>query len=180
MTYQISHGRMIALATVGSVSPGDFLSMTASPSGLGVFILASATLFTMLKWIGAAHLAYLGLRLLARSSRLTVACATIPPLLAIRRLSPRNRRHRPEPEVYRLRSVVHHPQPPPSVLVRDSVRDRRRPGSPQRPRLPYALLAVHMRRRLATPLVTAGLTGLGGGALIAMGFRTAHTKRPTS
>ncbi len=63
ISYALSHGRKSAMATVLGVGLGDFTSMTCSIVGLGAFLLTSATLFTVLKWIGAAYLIYMGIKL---------------------------------------------------------------------------------------------------------------------
>jgi threonine/homoserine/homoserine lactone efflux protein len=63
ISYALAHGRRSAMATVLGVGLGDFTSMTCSMVGLGAFLLASATLFTVLKWIGAAYLIYMGIKL---------------------------------------------------------------------------------------------------------------------
>jgi len=63
VSYALSHGRRYALATTLGVALGDFTAMTASMLGLGVILAASATLFSVLKWVGAAYLIYLGLKL---------------------------------------------------------------------------------------------------------------------
>lgn len=63
ISYALGHGRKASVATVAGVALGDFTAMTASMVGLGAVLAASATLFTMLKWIGAAYLIYLGIRL---------------------------------------------------------------------------------------------------------------------
>jgi len=63
VSYALTQGRRVALATAVGVALGDFTAMTLSLAGLGAILLASATLFTLLKWIGAAYLVYLGIRL---------------------------------------------------------------------------------------------------------------------
>ncbi|MEX3981622.1 LysE family translocator [Paraburkholderia sp. EG287A] len=63
VSYALGHGRRYALATTAGVALGDFTAMTASMLGLGVILAASATLFSVLKWIGAAYLIYLGVKL---------------------------------------------------------------------------------------------------------------------
>jgi len=63
ISYALGHGRRSALATIGGVTLGDFTAMTASMLGLGAFLAASATLFSILKLVGAAYLIYLGIKL---------------------------------------------------------------------------------------------------------------------
>jgi threonine/homoserine/homoserine lactone efflux protein len=63
ISYALGHGRRFALVTTLGVALGDLTSMTASMLGLGVILAASAALFTGLKWVGAAYLIYLGIKL---------------------------------------------------------------------------------------------------------------------
>ena len=63
VSYALTQGRKVAVAVAAGVALGDFTAMTLSLAGLGAVLLASSTLFTALKWIGAAYLIYLGIRL---------------------------------------------------------------------------------------------------------------------
>lgn len=59
--YALSHGRKAALYTVAGVALGDFTAILFSMAGLGAMLSASATLFTIVKWLGAGYLIYLGI-----------------------------------------------------------------------------------------------------------------------
>jgi threonine/homoserine/homoserine lactone efflux protein len=63
ISYALGHGRRSAAATVAGVALGDLTAMTASMLGLGALLATSAAVFSVLKWVGAAYLVYLGLKL---------------------------------------------------------------------------------------------------------------------
>ncbi|MFH2132139.1 MAG: LysE family translocator [bacterium] len=59
----IAHGRRATIPLVTGVTLGDFSAMTASLLGLGAILSISAALFSILKWIGAFYLVYLGIKM---------------------------------------------------------------------------------------------------------------------
>jgi threonine/homoserine/homoserine lactone efflux protein len=63
ISHAIVHGRRSALPLAIGVTLGDFTAMTLSLLGLGALMASSAALFVGLKWMGAAYLIYLGIRL---------------------------------------------------------------------------------------------------------------------
>jgi len=63
VSYGLGQGWRAALPTAVGVALGDFTAMTLSMLGVGALLATSAALFTALKWIGAAYLVWLGIRL---------------------------------------------------------------------------------------------------------------------
>lgn len=59
----LAHGRMVALASVLGVALGDLAAATLSLIGVGTILAASATVFSVIKWLGAAWLIYLGVKM---------------------------------------------------------------------------------------------------------------------
>lgn len=63
ISYALGQGWRSALPMAVGVALGDFTAMTVSMLGLGALLATSATIFTILKWIGAAYLIWLGIKL---------------------------------------------------------------------------------------------------------------------
>ena len=180
LSYAISQGKRVALATVAGVALGDLIAMSASLAGLGALVLASATLFTALKWIGAAYLIYLGVKLFRSASTAslgdvedvaqTSAASVFGHATAVTALNPK--------------SIVFFIAFVPQFVIVDS------PLIPQFSiliatffglatinALAYALLADKLRTKIARPSVMASFSRFGGIALITMGIATAAFKR---
>jgi threonine/homoserine/homoserine lactone efflux protein len=63
LSYALGRGWRVAAPVAAGVALGDLTAMTLSMLGLGVILAQSATLFVALKWIGAAYLIWLGVKL---------------------------------------------------------------------------------------------------------------------
>jgi threonine/homoserine/homoserine lactone efflux protein len=63
VSYALGQGWRTALPMAVGVALGDFTAMTLSMLGVGALLAASATVFTILKWIGAGYLVWLGFKL---------------------------------------------------------------------------------------------------------------------
>jgi RhtB (resistance to homoserine/threonine) family protein len=57
-------GRRAGFAAIAGISAGCLVHVTLASLGLGVLLTTSATLFTAIKWVGAAYLLWVGVRLL--------------------------------------------------------------------------------------------------------------------
>lgn len=71
VSYALGQGWRTALPVAVGVALGDFTAMTLSMLGIGALLAASATVFTVLKWIGAAYLIWLGIKLFRAGGELT-------------------------------------------------------------------------------------------------------------
>ena len=76
VSYALGQGWRTALPMAFGVALGDFTAMTLSMLGLGALLATSATLFTVLKWVGAAYLVYLGIKLWRAGGTLDAAPRT--------------------------------------------------------------------------------------------------------
>ncbi|GAA5071213.1 LysE family translocator [Roseibacterium beibuensis] len=179
LSYALSQGRRVALSTAAGVALGDLVAMSASLAGLGALVLASATLFTLLKWVGAVYLVWLGIKLI-RSAR---AGEVALPETGI--VSPRHTfGHAAAVTALNPKSIAFFIAFVPQFLD---------PGAPLLPQfgiliasfvslaalnaLAYALLADTLRRHLVRPSAIAWLTRAGGATLIGMGVLTATLRR---
>jgi homoserine/homoserine lactone efflux protein len=180
LTYALSQGRRVAIACALGVAMGDFIAMTASLVGLGALVLASATLFSVFKWIGAVYLVYLGIQMLrTRPSQGLAANADTTSTAA--------------PKIFGHAMVVTALNPKSIAFFIAFVPQFLRPETPLAPQfavliasfvtlaalnaLAYALLADQMRARIAKPATLRNLNRGGGLALIGMGVLTASLKR---
>jgi len=180
LSYAISQGRRVALATVAGVALGDLIAMSASLAGLGALVLASANLFLVLKWVGAIYLVYLGVKLFCSAPAASLGVLDDAPAATPRKVFA----HSAAVTALNPKSIVFFiafvPQfintdaalaPQFGVLVATFV------GFAAINALGYAILADKLRQKIARPHVLPFLTRLGGGALVAMGVATAAIRR---
>ena len=77
----MAQGRRAGLVSVMGTCTGAMVHVTAATLGLSALVVASATAFSAIKWLGAAYLIYLGLRtIFARTATAAVEPVVRRPL----------------------------------------------------------------------------------------------------
>lgn len=178
LSYALSKGRSVAVASAAGVAFGDLVAMTASLLGLGALVLASATVFTLLKWAGAVYLVWLGVKLIrsAPSEGVTVPHGTVSArgvfghAAAVTALNPKS-------IVFFIAFVPQFLRPDAPLLPQFVILIATFVGLATLNALAYALLADAMRRTISRPGIITWATRAGGATLIAMGILTATLRR---
>ncbi|HEY9057407.1 MAG TPA: LysE family translocator [Aurantimonas sp.] len=73
----LAHGRRTALASVAGVGLGDLIAASLSLAGVGALLATSAGAFAALKWLGAAYLVYIGIRMWRSPVSFTAEAAAV-------------------------------------------------------------------------------------------------------
>jgi homoserine/homoserine lactone efflux protein len=179
VSYALAEGRRSAWATVAGVAAGDLTAMTLSLAGMGAVLSASADLFAVLKWIGAAYLIYLGIKLW----RTPPALDTVSPT-AGRRSATAMMGHAFAVTALNPKSILFFVAFLPQFIRADA------PVTPQLVLLgttflvlavanaaAYALLAGGIRDTVRKPSVLKTINRVGGSVLIGAGILTAALRR---
>jgi threonine/homoserine/homoserine lactone efflux protein len=176
VSYSLTQGRKVAVAVATGVALGDFTAMTLSLAGLGALLLTSAMLFTTLKWIGAAYLVYLGLRLW-RAPPVLPELEAAPPArgifghsFAVTALNPKSIAF----FVAFVPQFIDHARPllPQFVILEATFVTFAAANA-----LAYALAADKLRARVRQPGVLTWMNRAGATCLIGMGAATAALAR---
>jgi threonine/homoserine/homoserine lactone efflux protein len=176
--YALAEGRRAAWATVAGVALGDLTAVTLSLAGLGALLAASATLFTAVKWAGAAYLVYLGVRLW-RSAPAAEQVEGMPGKSPRRMLA-----HAWAVTSLNPKSIVFFVAFLPQFVA---------PGAPALPQLvllgatfvamaalnaaAYAWLAGRARRAITRPALLKAVNRVGGSILIGAGLATVAIRK---
>jgi len=78
----VKNGSKASLRGAAGILVGNIIYFVLSAFGLGALLISSATLFQVIRWIGAAYLVFVGIRMLVTKERVDVisqdAASTIP------------------------------------------------------------------------------------------------------
>ena len=185
VSYALSEGRRAALSTVAGVGLGDLTAMVLSLGGLGALMATSATAFTIVKWLGAAYLVWLGIKMWrTRPVPLEEGLADAPIRVP--------RRHR---DMLVQAWIVTALNPKGIVFFMAFLPQFLVPGQPVLPQFLllggtflilavvnaalYALLAGSLRGRIGSPRGLRLINRAGGTVLIGAGIVTAGLQRST-
>ncbi len=182
LSYALSKGRSVAAASAAGVAFGDLVAMSASLAGLGALVLTSATLFTALKWVGAAYLVWLGIKLIRSApsgglqlpqSEDVTARQVFGHTAAVTALNPKS-------IAFFIAFVPQFIRPESALLPQFVILIATFVGLAAINAFAYALLADRLRRVISRPSIITWITRAGGGALITMGILTASLRRSTA
>ena len=179
VSYALAQGRGVALAVVAGVILGDLMAMSATLFGLGVILTTSATLFTAMKWAGAAYLAWMGWRMIRSAGTATADLAQVA--------------GKSHSMAFRDSALVTLLNPKSIGFFVAFVPQFIDPAAPVAPQfgvmiatfvglggvnaLAYALLAARLRDKVARPDRMAWLQRGGGAVLIGLAVFTAALRR---
>ena len=182
LSYALSKGRSVAVASAAGVALGDLIAMSASLAGLGALVLTSATLFTALKWIGAAYLVWLGIKLIRSApsgglplpeSADVTGRQVFGHAAAVTALNPKS-------IAFFIAFVPQFITPTAPLLPQFIILISTFVGLAAINACAYALLADRLRRVIARPSIIIWITRAGGAALVTMGILTATLRRGTT
>ncbi|MBV6658575.1 MAG: LysE family translocator [Devosiaceae bacterium] len=177
ISYALSQGRRAALSTVVGVGLGDAIAVTVSLAGLGAVMATSATAFTVLKWVGAAYLVYLGIKMWRTNPSLSLDGAQT---VSARRMTLHT-------------TIVTALNPKGIAFFVAFLPHFLNPAAPAAPQLVllgttfvvlgianaalYALFAAHLRARITKPGTLRWANRAGGTMLLGAGLVTATLRR---
>lgn len=179
LSYALSKGRSVAVASAAGVATGDLLAMSASLAGLGALVATSALLFTALKWVGAVYLVYLGVKLIRSAPKdglvlpqgaEVTARGVFLHNAAVTALNPKSIAF----FVAFVPQFIAHDAP---LLPQFAILVATFVTLATLNALAYALAADRLRGWVTRPGALAWLTRAGGAALIGMGVLTATLRR---
>ncbi|WP_121631305.1 LysE family translocator [Tropicibacter alexandrii] len=180
LSYALSKGRGVAVASAAGVATGDFIAMSLSLAGLGALVATSALLFTALKWVGAAYLIWLGFKLI-RSAPTTglnlpetqvTAKGVFWHNATVTALNPKS-------IAFFIAFVPQFITPDQALIPQFAILIASFVTLAAANALAYALAADRLRGMIRRPSVLTGITRAGGATLIAMGLVTASLRRAT-
>lgn len=182
LSYALSKGRSVALASAAGVALGDLVAMSASLAGLGALVLASATLFTVLKWVGAAYLIWLGIKLIrsAPAEGLDLPGSADIGATGVFRHAAAVTALNPKGIAFFIAFVPQFVTADAALIPQFAILIGTFVGLAGLNALAYALLADRLRRVIARPAILTWITRAGGSALIGMGVLTATLRKATA
>lgn len=178
LSYALSKGRSVAVASAAGVAMGDLIAMSLSLAGLGALVATSATLFAILKWVGAAYLIYLGIKLIrsAPADGLSLPQTHISAKgifahnAAVTALNPKS-------IAFFIAFVPQFVDSSAPLVPQFLILISTFVGLATLNALAYALAADRLRAVITRPSIITSLTRGGGVVLIAMGLFTATLRR---
>eukprot|EP01034_Spumella_vulgaris_P045780 gene45780-57047_t len=81
VTHALRNGARAGCVAALGITAGCFVHIFAAAAGVSALMAASATAFTVLKWIGAAYLVYVGIRMLMSRAPSAISLDGSAPLL---------------------------------------------------------------------------------------------------
>ena len=177
ISYSLLRGRQAVIALVLGVGLGDLTAMSLSFLGVGVLLQTVATAFYLIKWLGAAYLIWLGIKMWRSASEFTD-------------LDKKNRSHAWR-EIFNSAYITTALNPKSIVFFLAFIPQFIEPESPFTTQvvilgatffvlaiisvLGYAALAIYAGQQLHLPLIQRWTHRIGGGLLIGAGGMTAVT-----